>query len=725
MQLLSEAVIELNISRKNVGIYPPGHIQIANSIERAFHILQQLFKIRQEMTLGVAEDTLLVGEDYLDQKNPAYRDFALSMNQQGIASVTFINGLDKKEIVRFNRILTTKPEDIRALGGINRVMAKVPISHIRIQSIDYGSFHATEEQEIFKTSSRDGKGQQSGSHLWQDFVTQLLAGTLAGPGQGVSLKHAEQIDPAELARLLNERKMDVNAAIESYDQIISTYVRGLAEKEPLNPEQSTTIAKTGALVKDLHPALRRQFLSVAFKNVAMGTAAHAEVEAVLGGFTDYMVIEMLEQASAEGREISPTLAALVSKLVQVRTDVPAEEQGKSKQLEKEFVDLASQAEDTRKLFDCEKYEKYVSDDYQTMLKRFSEDHMAAVGEFPLKEYLQSLEDGCLDLQIGRALLAFLEENIDEEDYREFAQKIVALMPQFLETGNFEILCDIVETVRRHSTDKPAAGIREIATETRMFFFAPDFIDKVIGTVDLSMQEKGEAASRLIQALGPDTIPGLMDMFSTEESVDGRPMLFHVLCLFGDPAVREAQKRLCDPRASTVRNMLILIGHAGSPASIPLIEPLMKHKDQMVKIEALNALIKFKYPGAVDLLREAMHDKNKDFAFQAIALAGKHRITDVAEDLVSRIKRIVLFESDYVEHEEIIRALGNIGDARVIPKLEKLARATWSLYPQSHMHMKKVIYKSLAQYPREKISGLLKIGKKLNNSQIRRTCRNLM
>src|SRR3972149_903886 len=87
-RLLSDAVIELNISRKNVGIYPPGHLQIVKSIDRAYEVLLRMFEVRPEMTLGVAKDTLLVGQDYLDQKNPVYRDFALSLNQQEIAAVT-------------------------------------------------------------------------------------------------------------------------------------------------------------------------------------------------------------------------------------------------------------------------------------------------------------------------------------------------------------------------------------------------------------------------------------------------------------------------------------------------------------------------------------------------------------------------------------------------------------------------------------------------------------
>jgi hypothetical protein len=722
MRLLSEAVIELNISRKNVGIYPPGHIQIANSIERAYQILQKMFEIRKEMTLGVAKDTLLIGKDYLDQKNPVYRDFALSMSQQGIASVTFISGLDKDELVRFHGILTTRPEDIRASGGINKVIAVAAIPHIGIQSIDYSSFHVTEEQEIFKAPARAAGGEESGSHVWQDFVTHLSAGTLAGPGQGVSVKDAEQIDPAELARLLNERKLDANAAVESYDQIISNYVRGTAEKKQITQEQSKTLANMNALLKDLHPELRKQFLSVAFKNIAPRTGSRVEAEAVIGGFTDDLVIEMLGQASAEGREISPTLAGLVGKLARAQTDGPAG--GKGKHLVKGPAIPAFQAEHMQKLFDRENYEEYVTDDYQTMLRKLSESSPTAVEPFPLAEQLQTLEDEYLDFQIGRALLAFLEENIDEEDYKEFAQKIVAIMPQFLETGNFEMLWDILDTLRRHSTEKPAPGIREIAAESRKYFFNPEFIAKALSAFDRWMREKGQAASGLIQALGPDTIPGLMDIYCDDETVGGRRMLFNLLCLFGEPAVREAEKRLRDPRAHSIRNLLIFIGRAGSAASAPQVKPLLLHQDPMVRLEALSALLKFKDPGAISLLRNAIHDKDPDFASQAVALAGHYRITDVTGDVLSKLKRVILFETDYAENEEIIKVLGNIGDARAVPDLEKLASATWSLYPSSLMHMKETIYASLARYPREKIAGLLRIGEKISSDTIRRSCSQL-
>ena len=719
-RLLSEAVIELNISRKNVGIYPPGHIQIIRSIDRAFDILLRLFEVRPEMTLGVAKDTLLVGQDYLDRKNPVYRDFALSMNQQGIAAVTFMSGLDKEELVRFHRILTTKPEDIRAAGGIEAVMSVSGIRHIRIMAIDYAGFHVTEEQEIFKPSAK--AAEKSGVDVWQDFVSLLSSGALAGQGKGVSLKDAEEINPAELARLLNERKLDPAAAVQSYDRIISSYVRGAAEKKEPTHEQSKTLASLNTLLKDLNPELRKQFLSVAFQR-ASSSASSVGAEEVLGGLTDDMVIEMLTQANAEGREISPTLTGLVGKLVKAHDqgEVPVGQRHEWSTGPSAPVILP---EHMQKLFDREKYEEYVSADYDAMLKQMTEAPLAVSADFPLEEYAKTLEDARLDFQIGRALLAFMEENIEEEDYKEFGEKLIAVVPQFLETGNFELLFDISETLRRHAAEKPAPGIREAAGNARKIFSGPEFITKALHAFEVWMKEKGQEAAGLMQSLGPDVVPGLMDIFSRDESVGGRRILFNLLCLFGETATREAEKRLSDPRAYYVRNLLIFIRRAGTPSSIPHIKPLLRHPEQSVRMEALSTLLKFKDPDSVKFLRDAILSDDPDIASQAFALSGQYRVSNVTEDVLARIKRVILFDADYRWNEEIIKTLGEIGDPRAIPDLEKLARAGWSLYPQSRVRMKETLFESLGRYPRARIANLLKIGEGLKSDKIKRACKKL-
>ena len=728
-RLLSDAVIELNISRKNVGIYPPGHIQITKSIDRAYELLQKLFEIREEMALGVAKDTLLVGQDYLDKKNPVYRDFALSLNQQGIAAITFIRGMDKEELVRFHRILTTKPDDIIAAGGIATVMSDASISHIRVVEIDYRSFHLTEEREILKPAK---EYEKSGAGMWQDFVSLLSSGSLAAPGQGVSLKDAAQIDPAELARLLNERKLDSNAALQSYDHIISEHMRSTAEKKQLTKEQSSTLAKLNTLVKDLHPELRKQFLSVAFQQVAPH-ASQPGAEDLLGGFSDDLVIEMLGQANAEGREISPTLTGLMHKLTSVRETAPTGPRADRETPPRPQGAPAASAppispEHMRKLFERETYEQYVTSDYDTMLKQLSEGQPTAgmIGgeKFPVEEHTTSLDDQHLDFQIGRAVLAFMEENIDLEDYREFAKKLLAIAPDLLTSGNFALLLDAVETLRRHEREKKDEGIRAVALDSQKIFSDPAFIAKAVAAFDAWAKTKGREAAGFLLSVGPDTVPGLFDLYAVDEAPGGRRILFDLLCNFGQAAVKEAQKRLRDPRAYYVRNLVMLIRWTGSPAVVPHVKALLQHPDQKVRMEVMAALLRFRDPGAAPLLRETLQSKDPDVVSQAVSLAGQYRVADVTDDLVSLFKKVILFDTDYTVNEELVRALGEIGDSRAIPELEKLARAAWTLYPASLSRMKVALYESLGRYPKERIAGLIKIGEQSNDDRIKRLCRKL-
>jgi HEAT repeat protein len=190
-------------------------------------------------------------------------------------------------------------------------------------------------------------------------------------------------------------------------------------------------------------------------------------------------------------------------------------------------------------------------------------------------------------------------------------------------------------------------------------------------------------------------------------------------------VREAYRRLRDPRAYFVRNLLILIRRAGNQTSIPYVKPLLKHKDQKVRMEALSTLQHFKDPEAVKQLRDEIHSQDPDIASQAVAVAGQYRVHEVTEDILSRLKRVILFETDYTVNEEIISALGEIGDARAVPDLEKLARASWSLYPHRLMRMKELLFESLGRYPQKSIANLIKIGEQLSNDKIKSACRKLM
>jgi hypothetical protein len=89
-----------------------------------------------------------------------------------------------------------------------------------------------------------------------------------------------------------------------------------------------------------------------------------------------------------------------------------------------------------------------------------------------------------------------------------------------------------------------------------------------------------------------------------------------------------------------------------------------------------------------------------------------------------LKKIILFEVDYRENEEIIRALGAIGDPKAVPELERIARGGWPLFPRSRERMKAVLFESLEQYPRQSIRGLIALGGQSSDPRVLRACRRL-
>lgn len=107
-RLLSDAIIELNIARRNVTIYPKDHPSVEKSLNRSYDFLQKIFEIREEITIAIAKDTLIIDEFYLEKKNPVYKDFALYMSRLGIAYITFKKGITKDELYEFQRTITDK-----------------------------------------------------------------------------------------------------------------------------------------------------------------------------------------------------------------------------------------------------------------------------------------------------------------------------------------------------------------------------------------------------------------------------------------------------------------------------------------------------------------------------------------------------------------------------------------------------------------------------------------
>ncbi len=290
-RLLSEAVIELNISRRSVGLYPPEHPILKSSIEKAFELLRKLFELRSSITLGIAKDTLVIDEYTLDKKNPVFREFALSLHGKGIAAVTFDSALEVGELVSLHELITMREGPVG--NALLKLAEQKGLRHIQLSPIDLSVFSFME--------GRTGAGV-SASKLWEDYIYGLLEGKLAS-GDAESL--VMHIPPEQVAFYVN-MQMSEDAPEETYNRVISTYLQRKSQ-----PALGSEVFKSFlSFVENLKPELKARFLNKALSQPPPET----DVEKMITELKEEDLKRFLEVFKDHPVTIPESLKNLLSKL---------------------------------------------------------------------------------------------------------------------------------------------------------------------------------------------------------------------------------------------------------------------------------------------------------------------------------------------------------------------------------------------------------------------------
>ncbi len=726
VELLSQAIIELNILRKSTSLYPPTHSAIAHSVDRSFAALEKLHAFYPSLTIGVAKECLLVQNEALDPRNPIHKEFSLALYHHFIAAVTFHEGLQREEILDFIKFLTMSPEEIRSSGTSARVLENTGVTHIQIQEINYSDFHLTEEEEIKRETLQ--KEQRSNTDIWRDFVGNLVSGRLGGNGQGISHDGCG-IAPSEIAEFLNHRKLDVRLALELYEEIMATRP-GTILNQPLD--------KFILLLKDLRPELRNQFLQVTFDHLPERPEEPGEdLEAQLA-------VAMLQKANSDGREISPSLLALVetlSNIAEQETDLPV--------VHPPEISVEDMREASVRLFDRERYEDYVDSGYRQMLQELNarhsniHDHVfrpagLAAGQASVSPSLSSREKSarsdseprafigelseCFDessvnSRIANLLLGFLDQEIKAEEYEKYCGKLIDRVLVLVGKGEFDFLVRVLGTLQVHAAEKPE-NVREIAEKYSRVLFTPEMISRLIDFLKNSCGKDFEKARSCLFALVDSGYPELLKLYVEDEAGTLNKAILDFLIEFGDGRFGQVYGYLTNPRPFVIRNTLDFIQAVGDLGAVPFIGKLLAHDEPMIRIDALSALLHLGAPEAVAAVRKALQSKTHEECLRAIELSGEYCIHDVVEDLLALVKIRPWHKWEYKITEAAIKSLGKIGDPRALGVLQKLAKTAWSLYPGCLASVKLVLFASLGGYPKDNLGEIIETGRRANDRIVR-------
>ncbi len=706
-RLLSDAVIELNISRRNVGLYPPGHIRITSAIERAFDLLAKLFELRANIFLGITRDSLVIDDKMLDSRNPVFKECARSFHVLGIAGITFQAGLDKDELVKLHEMMTmADPPTGKAFTDAARDRG---IHHLKLNPIDYSSFKFMED-ELRDGGKGDGKG--SNKDIWEDYVYGLLHGNLAvGDASGILMR----AKPSELAEYI-EKVVDEDKSLDktAYDKVVASYMSARGDMKL----SSEGLGKLVGIMDNLSKEKKEQFLDRAMQQV--GKDVH-QVESVLKDMTTNDLNSVTKFFSAHASRIPPSFKNVIDKFTEIKGEkdfVFDITSGKSSVVHDIELD-----DELASLFDDDHYKTFVSDEFQTQLNDLMNVKVKAV-DMGIRELVTDVKDDVIDRVTSDIMIEVMDlKDIETEEFMKLLTTLAKMAGDFVDTGRFEEALNIYTAIRTHSF---TGKFSQAAGGTVEYFFKSEpFVSRVLTAVRIWGRANREPSVRILRAFSEQVITPLLDSLADEGSASNRKFLLTVLMEMGSSIMPGVVARLSDERWYVVRNMLMLARQCGNEEYEKTIRKFVKHRDRRVWSEALRALFAFGSKHALPHLKVMLSAEDPVDREAALKVASAYRVSEIAPMLMELLSKKDLLGTGAFDKMSVVKALGEIGNPEALPHLATVLSAKPLLFKGYHEDLKIEIYKSLAGYPYESVRYLLDTGFMGSNPEIKSICKRII
>ncbi|TYO98095.1 HEAT repeat protein [Geothermobacter ehrlichii] len=688
-RVLTRFIYAFNISRQHTLSYPDDHPLVRKSALAMVDLLANLLEFRPRLTLGIARDSILVHGSVLDEKNPVFRKLASELFDLGIAAITFETGLTSDELLRFQRLAVSRPEELADRGGLAAACRDLDLRHIDISGIDYSAFSICEEAEI-GAADAELEEERAGS-LWDLFVGGLVEGTLDPQGEKTA---ARVVDPKLVAKYLNRRRDGGRAeeTLASYEETITSFLRELDREGRCQSYRTESMEKLGNFVSSLSPDLRRQFLASTFNTLA---AREDIAEDVIAHLSNDALFQALEDVNQQRLTIPPTIMNLLGKLSQ-HAEQPPPETGE------QILSSAELGRHLRSLFREDDPDRYVPGTYQHLLHS-----IVSLEEIPPLETRESVEireqlaNEQVETKVCSILLDLLRQESEHEGRDRLLTELIELIYYFVELGQFDVLLDLHQRLTRATRDGLSEEVVRVLGEREL-------LDHILEVLSVWDKERFAGIEELIRQIGPPFIEPMLDRLAVEKRRALRRFLIDRLLEMGDAIREPVLARLRDSRWFVVRNMLVILQRLADPVALYAIRALRRHPHPKVRLEVFKALRQFDDAEADLILADELAGDDPGRRRWAMEQVRRPLAEPLRDALIALMEKPDYSREMLELKHRAVTELAALGDPAALPVLEKVLNDKSLLHLQGLAKLKLAIVESLERYPFRKVQDLLEL-----------------
>jgi hypothetical protein len=697
-KLLADAIIELNISRRSVSLYPSDHPITRKAIKSAHALLKKLFEHRNSINIGVAKNVLMIDNYTLDSKNPVFGDFALALHKKGIATITFYAGLEEKELLGFHVLITEK--ELPARKELIEFYKAQHLKHVKLMPIDM--------TKLMFVEGAQKKDDDSSEAIWEEYVYGLLEGTLADSD---SENIVFRIAPNDFAKVLNDYQAENKE--ESYDRIINSYLR----KKDLQELNRESFRRFMTLVENLKTDVKEQVLARVFKHPTM---ALENAEEALGQLAPEDIDRMFDLVKDQAT-LPKSMKNILHKLSSFRTPVAEVDDIMEETTRLDDIEMG---EKITNLFRDDQFDEFVGTDYQDDLEK-----MLPMHSFNKNALTQSIVTSMKPKNIDSIFSAVILELIhyketDRNQCLQILTRLCELVDVCLETGRFEEILKIHNTL--YSFMLEGRFRVEISGMLEYFFHSGQFVAKLLDVFRVWGRSHRESAQRLARVFKVYLISPLIGSLNEEQQSSQRKFYISILISLGKDVIPEAVRRLGDKRWFVVRNMIYLIRQCNGSEYIGKIKPFTKHKNEQICLEAFKTLLHFNSPDIHFHLKTFFEEKSPGLREKAIKLTGVYRVQAAVPYLIKILEKRGILDSEIEQKYAAVRALGKIGDPSALGALKRLfSTSKLTLFTKGYEDLKVEIIRSLQGYPVHEVRSLLELALESKNEMAKALAQELI
>jgi pentatricopeptide repeat protein len=757
-----DAVINLYAAHVNSLLYPYDHPLISDSLKNAFHCLQEALKKKPLIQLETRDGKLMVDGEPLKGNDDVLHNFAAWLNSLKIHSLSIDNGITRRELGAFHKIISTQQ-----LGAeeLSRAMSERNIISIVVNSSEF---------PVGALPETSGPGNETDRGLFADH-----AGTISGPADDRNTNPSasgpsgpQVFDGAADNALCKDylsTAFQMNSSQErafpssdpsswppvgesSREHAPARHVEMLLERELSDDERS--------VVQDIPPVEMADLLNAMLLFAPDRDMLARIAEVYFGGRRDEPAGLAADRYGIFFERLKPDLRHPLKMIVDSLfaavgntgvADAEARQQGTPEDVCRTQDEPAAAPRRSRTgprrtldnsgyVFDFIAHGNAVVHDIElderTSACLAAPQNVSSVSEIPAR--VDKAADGSASAAMlieecgehvilttaFEVVLELLESiSLDSDLYQKLAARVTSMIDFFTKQGEFDKVLDVFNALKTQAL-QGRHGVHA-ASMIRGIFSADQFNANMAEALILHGREHREGAVRLTYALRANIVPYLLDGLSEERDTSKRRFMITLLTSVKGDVLQHVVRRLRDSRWYVQRNMLYLLRECHGRSSASAVADFLDHEVPLVRLEALSTLLSFQDPDAESHVRELLQSDNVQLQKGAVRLAGAYRIKSAVPYLLKLLEEKDLLGKKFLFKRTIIRALGRIGDGDAVVHLLSLCRSTSIVHRNDVDRLKVEIFRTLQNYPGPAVEPLLDYGIRSRNEEVAVICRKLM